>query len=390
MTNVPVYCAIGSYDIGSIVQADGVSSSGGSVKVDEISVPGRSWADIRNNGRRQKKYIVEVISLDRDAIETFLETVNTAEEDDPFYPYDAQRFGEIALASASVKETEIAAGGYNFYRAVAEITCREPWLYGPAQGVAFAYDVALNAVSAALTNAGNESAPIRYLQASGDYVSAAYVENLSIRITPGTSTIEHDRELALCDKMLRDDLLELGWRGEVSHSWQTEMEKLWSEIALDVHGKVSGGSITDEILTLDNDDYLMIPFYGPLPISGEAGAVYLELYVTALTGDGATCQVALETDLSDIATVTHDTLVVGKNIIYIPDLEGEGHVAIGIKAATAGSVSLSKVKGMVKRYVAPSEVPAADPLEAFKVRIESTAGTQLAFLQVDYNDRYYY
>ena len=166
--------------------------------------------------------------------------------------------------------------------------------------------------------------------------------------------------------------------------------KLWTEVAIDVHGKTSGGSITDGTLTLDNSDYLMIPFYGPQPISGEPGSAYLELQVTALTGDGATCQVATETDLSDMATVDHDALVVGKNIIYIPDLAGQGHVAIGIQAAASGSVSLSGLRGVVKRSVAPSNIPWADPGEEFKIRVESTTGTRLAFLQVCYNDRYYY
>lgn len=389
MTSVPGYVKIGPYDFSSIVYREGVDPSGGEAGVEEISVPGRRWADIRDKGREAKQYRIRARSQDRDEIETFLEVVNTSEEDDPFYPFDAQRFGEIAAAHAGLRSPKSALGN-NFYEAEAIILCREPWLYGPNQGFDFANDVALNAVSSVLENLGNETAPIRYLQASGDYVSSAYVEDLSLRITPGSSTIEHDREVALCEKMLRDDLFEMGWRGEVYHSWETDFGKLWTEIALDLHSKTSGGSITDQILTLDNSDYLMIPFYGPLPVSGEPQACYLELYVTALTGDGATCQVALETDLSDIAVVDHDDLVVGKNIIYIPDLEGESHVAIGIKAATSGSVSLSSVKGMIKRYVAPSEIPSADPLEEFKIRVESTAGTQLAFLEVNYNDRYYY
>jgi len=391
--NVQQYCQIGPYDVSSNVYANGVSPSGGGFGVEEITSPHRLYADIRSKGRQPKKYKIRAFGQTREEIETFLEICNTTDEDDEFFPFDSERFGLIASAHAGLEPLQVWGAGYNFYTAIAEIVCREAWLYGPSQGLTFADFVALPAVSALLENAGHEAAPVRYLQASGDYVSSSYVEDLSLRITPGTSSAEHDREIQLCEKMLRDDLFELGWRGEVYHSYETDFGKLWTAIALDVHSKTSGGSITSEILTLDNSDYMMCPFYGPLPISGEPGAAYIELEVTDLTphdGDGATCQVALETDLSDMAEVDHDALVVGKNKIYVPDLASQGHVALGIKAEASGSVSLSNFKAGVRRYVAPQAIPATDPLEEFKIRVESTAGTQLAFLEVEYNDRFYY
>lgn len=606
-TNVTPYCAIGPYDITSIVYYDGIESSGGGAGVEEILAPTRNYAEVRYKGRSPKKYKIRASSADRATIETFLETLNTCDEDDEFYPFDADRFGLIASAHGALSKLRVLNGDL-YYDATAEIVCREPWLLGPSQGMTLANSVALPAVSSALTNDGNEGAPIRYLQASGDadigaapvpvdisarasdnmvvvcdsskyiyysngpcwvklpglakkvsisndglviigsddypyryvdnewvcistdmtitdislsddgtiyaissskawkisdggwvdlggelstiaakYVdmvygigmdncvwyydgswhqfdattvtdlsvgsggeiftiqsgvayywatdhwigfggssllkiagpgagltwaysagaiyrwntgtsswdtitggTASYVEDLAVRITPGTSTTEYDRSLPLCDMMLRDDLLELGWRGELYHSYETDFSSLWGEISIDLHGLTSGGSITSEVLTLADGDYMMIPFYGPNPIAGDPGSAYMELEVSALTGDGATCWYALAEDLSDMTEIDHDELVVGKNTIHVPDLEGEGYVAIGIQAAASGSVSLTNFKSLVKRYIAPQEIPSAEPLESFKVRVEASAGTQLSFLEVEYNDRYYY
>jgi hypothetical protein len=393
VTEVVPYCQIHGYDFGSIVYGEGVEGSGGGAGVEEIPVPGRKYADIRSKGRAPKKYKIKARSTDREEIEAFLAEVNTAPEDSEFYPYDAERFGLIASAYAALTGRKIAGSGKNFYEATAEIVCREAWLCGPDKGCAFDSDVALDYVSELLENEGQETAPINYLQASGDYLSGAYVEDLSLRIAPGTSSAEHDREIQLCEKMLRDDIFEMGWRKkEIVHSWDADLGKLLSELSLDVHGKTSGGSITSEVLTLDNSDYFMIPFYGPNQISGSPDAACLELQVSAVSdeGLGATCQVALETDLSDIVEVDHDELVVGQNIIPIPSLQGEGHVAIGIKAAASGSVSLTGLKGTVKRYIAPQKIPAAESGEEFKIRVEKTAGTYLKFLEVCYNDRYWY
>lgn len=218
-----------------------------------------------------------------------------------------------------------------------------------------------------------------------------YIEGLSVRITLGADTAAMDRKLLVCDRMLGDDLFEIGWRKrDVSHSWDADLSKTIANLAIDIHGMISGGSISSGVLTLDNSDYLMIPFHGPLPVSGEPGNACIELQVDALTGDGATVWAALDADLSDMAEVDHDDLVVGLNTIYIPDLEGETFVAIGIKAAASGSIDLSGIKGTVKRYVADGHIPWADPTEEFKIRVEAEAGSSLAFLEVDYNDRYYY
>ena len=392
-TYVTPYCAVNGHDFSSIIYTEGIDPSGGSAGVEEVQMPGRNYADVRDKGRAAKKYKIKVVSMDRDVIEEFLKEVNTAPEDSEFYPFDAQRFGLIAsaFATATTKRWIDNTSVRVMYEAEAEITCREAWLCGADLGLAYATDVAVPAVSGALTNVGQERTPISLLQAAGDYISSTYIANLSIRITPGTGTTQLDRKIILCEKMLRDDMFEFGWRRrEAVHSWEADLTKTWANVSLDVHSKVSGGSITGGILTIDNGDYLMIPFHGPLPVSGSNGAACLEIDVTEITGDVSTCQVALLTDVSDKAAVDHDALVVGSNTVYIPDMEGIGHVAIGIKAGAAGAIKISGIKGTVKRYVAPSQIPWADPGEAFKIRVEATAGTQLASLKVDYNDRYWY
>jgi len=388
MAEVTKYCAVWDYDISDVVFSDGVTSSNGGAGVEEITVPGRSYGDVRSKGRQPKRYRIRARSWDRAELEILARTLNTCPEDAEFYPYDAERFGIIASCHGGVKAVDLVRGGKNFYEVEGEIVCREAWLYGPDQGLDIQWDTVLPWTSDALTNNGHERSPIGYMQCSGARIST-YTEDLSVRITPGTSSAEHDRELILCEKMLRGDLLELGWRGEVYHTFDADLQSL-PILTLDVDGKVSGGSITSGVLTLDNTDYLMIPFHGPLPVSGEPGAAFIELTVDALTGDGASVWMALETDLSDIEEIDHDDLVVGDNTIYIPDVAGEEHIAFGVKAAASGSVAISALKGKVKRYVAPSKIPYADPDEAFKIRVECTAGERLDFLHVCYNDRFWY
>lgn len=387
------YCSINGIDFSSIVYSQGVEPSGGELGVEEISVPGRDYADIRTKGRVVKKYKVHARSTDRDAIENFLKIVNIAPVNSKFYPYDASRFGLIAASYGVLKAPQPWGAGYNFWEAEAEITCREPWLLGPDKGLAYATWPTLPWYSAALTNTGHARAPIRYLRASGYAVTAGYVEDLSVRITPSTAST-FDRSIGLCDKMMRRDLFEFGWAvpGGAQHSYTAHLTDSLAVLGYDVHGNVSGGDLTSGILTLDNSDYIMMPFYGPLPVSGEPGAVSIIAYVTAYSGSRGLVYYATETDLSDMTPIDQDGWKVGWNTIYVPDLAGEGFVAIGIKASPVGSISMSYLKGMVKRYVAPSEIPSADLDESYMVRVGGDAAkcTTLMYGEALVNDRYYY
>lgn len=329
-TLVEGYCAIFDYDFSPIVYTEGVEGSGGAAAVEEITVAGRKYADVRGKGRQPKKYKVKARSLDRDEIETFLRTCNTLPDEAEFFPFDEERMGYIASAFAALQPVQRAANGYNFYEATAEITCREAWLYGPDQGIPFGWYMASPAVSAVLTNDGHERAPISYMQFSGDY-AGSYIEDLSVRIVlDGASG--RDRELAVCEKMLRADIFEVGWRGEARHSYETDFGKPLSAISADLHGLVSGGIWGPDRLLLANGDYLMIPFYGPLPVAGTPGAVSLQLDIEAIGGSGGAVQVAEAIALSDIAEVDHDDLVVGSQEIPIPNLQGKGLAIIGVKA----------------------------------------------------------
>ena len=381
-------------DFSSIVYSQGVEPSGSELPVEEITVPGRDYADIRTKGRAAKKYKVRARSTDRDAIEAFLGAVNTAPVNSKFYPYDASRFGLIASAYAGLKAAPQSWGiGYNFWEAEAEITCREPWLLGPNKGLAYATWPTLPWYSAALTNAGHYRAPIRYLRASGHLAEAGYVEDLSVRITPSTAST-YDRSIMLCDKMMRRDLFEFGWAvpGGAQHSYTAPLTDSLSVLFYDVHRNLSGGSLTNGILTLDDGDYIMMPFYGPLPVSGEPDAVSIIAYVTAYSGSRGLVYYATETDLSDMTPIDQDGWEVGWNTIYVPDLAGEDFVAIGIKASSVGSISMSYLKGMVKRYVAPSKIPSADLNESYMVRVFGDAAkcTTLMYGEALVNDRYYY
>ncbi len=394
VTNVTPYCAVGPYDITSIVYRDGISPSGGARAVEEVTSPTRNYSDVRYKGRQPKKYKIRVRSSDRDEIETFLETLNTCDEDDEFYPFDADRFGLIASAHGYLESVEPRAPGYNFYTAMGEITCREAWLYGPSQGITFGTAVTVPAVSGAITNDGNEVAPVRYLQASGDYVSSSYVEDLSLRITPGTSTAEHDREIQLCEKMMRGDIFELGWRGEVMHSYESVLssatESGYPSVVWDLQAHMGGSYVVgDGSLNLPTGAWFWVPFWGPLPISGEPDAAMLELWVTGVAGSPSIVYI---TDFTtETPTLLDCDLVVGHNQLYVPDMAGASDLGFGIHCDGASDdLTVSKFKATVKRYVAPQELPAADPLEEFKIRIECTAGTRLKFLGVEYNDRYYY
>lgn len=330
MTLVTGYCAIFDYDFSDIIYSEGVDPSGGAAAVEEITVAGRNYADVRAKGRQPKKYKVKARSLDRDEIETFLRTCNTLPDEAEFFPFDEERMGYIASAFAALQPVQRAAGGLNFYEATAEITCREAWLYGPDQGIPFGWYVAVPAASAVLTNDGHERSPISYMQFSGDY-AGSYIEDLSVRIVLDGASGK-DRELAICEKMLRADIFEVGWRGEARHSYETDFSKPLSAISDDLHGLVSGGIWGPDRLLLANGDYLMIPFYGPLPVAGTPGAVSLQLDIEAIGGSGGAVQVAEEIDLSDIAEVDHDALVVGSQTISIPDLQGKSLAIIGIKA----------------------------------------------------------
>ena len=232
-----------------------------------------------------------------------------------------------------------------------------------------------------VTNDGHIDAPVGLAVSSSSF----WASNLSLRI----GYVEMDRYILLLESGLGHDLFELNARGQVTHSWEADFTQTLGELSERVHGKTSGGSISGGALTLDNSDYFMIPFYGPLPLSGDPGAAWIEVVLSAITGDEATVQIAKETDLSDMVAVEHDALVMGTNKIFIPDLMGEDHVAIGLKAGASGSISITGLSAAVKRYVAPSTIPAIKRDETATIVVGYTAG-RLISAAATVNDRFWY
>lgn len=385
VTSVTPHCTIWGYDFSTIVKSEGVTASGGAIKVEEIQSPGRKYADVREIGRQPRKYKIVARSLDREAIETFAWEVNTAPPGSEFYPVDASRCGYIASAWATITAKK-TLDGINLYESDAEITCREAWLCGPDQGISMAWDEPLDVVSDALTNAGQERAPLSYLQLKSD-TSLPYIENVSVRITPGTSSAEYDRYLLLCEKMARGQQIELGWQGDYIQMWEADLDKSLLSLSYDVVLCMVGGTLVDGVLTLDDGEYITIPFYGPFEVAEEA---YIIFTVDAVSGLGAVGCYSLVEGLSQVTEIVTDDLVVGENRIGFPGLAGEAFVAIGIKAPVGGSVSISGLKGVVRRHVPPEQIPFSDPGETFKIRIEADAGDRLRFIQAYHNDRFWY
>lgn len=328
VTTVTPHMEIWGLDIGSIVYQADRDQSGGTLGIEDISIPDKDYADIRSKGRNPRRYKFRVRSSDREELETFLNRANNAPEDSEFIPFDAARSTRIGRAHAVAKAPKIHVGNL-YYEADAEITCREPWLYGAPTGINFTWTKPLPAVSDLLTSTGNTRGRINYMQAGGDYCNG-YMEDLSVRVTLASTTTAYDRYLLLCEKMMAKDIFEVGWRGEVKHSYEYAGDRSVADLSLDLHGLVSGGLWTTDNLLLTNGDYAMLPFYGPLAVSGGGGNACLELDVVA--GSGATAQYTTETDLSDIVAIEHDDLVIGTQTITIPDLEGKGTVIFGIKA----------------------------------------------------------
>jgi hypothetical protein len=392
-TNVDPYCQIHGWDFSSIVYDTGIEPSAGAIGIEEISVPGQKYADLRSKGRGLKKYKIKARSTDRDEIEEFLYEVNSAPEDSIFYPFDAERHARIASAHAGLKPPKLWGAGKIFYEADAEIACRESWLNGPKQGINMGYSLDLPAVSESISNEGHERSPISYMQIGGFYDGSSYIAGLSVRITPDDSDDEEDRKLDLLDHMCVNDVFEIDYRGNVLHTWKTNFQRLWADISvMDLRNRYSGGTRIGNTLKLTNGDFLLIQFHGPLPISGDPQAVKLTLDIDEIGGTGGTFQKSTSILFTDGEYIEHDDLVVGENTIYVPGLEGEGLVMLGVQAdsGTSNYLILNDIEAQVKRYVSPSKIPYSDPGEDFVIRVESDYGTQSKFLEVDWHNRYWY
>ena len=394
MTNSPLYTEIYGLICTPVVQAEGIEEpKGGELKTDDIARPRWDYGSSYHQGRTPRTWTANFRFLTEEDLDEFMDFVNNAPEGVEFYPRRDDRCAYVKFCHAEIlKPEEAKIGGVwtTYYKAKATIKSIEPWVYGPVQGIPFDYqpDTYITLPqTASLQNDGIKESGLDYLMVSGGYsASLGYTDNLLIRLTPGTSTSETDKQIILCSTMMRADAFEVDRWGHVLHSYASIFDKTYANLQIDLWGSsyCSGGSIAAQILTIGNIGKLIMPFSGPLPISGENP--YIEIYVTALSG-APSIKAGVLSNLSDLATVT-TTLQLGYNKISVPNYQGKTDFYMGIVCGASDSISLSSLKGCVARYIAPSLIPVEDPGQSFVMRVEdaSTSNHLITALKADYRD----
>lgn len=364
-----------------------VTPSAGGIKVDEYNYPWRNYATALNSGRQLRKYTVEVASMVRADLDLFLDAVNNAPLDSEFYPESSDRCGYIQIAHAEITKPSMAS--YNgvwgwWYKALAEITVRGAWMYGPDQGQTLVSNKTIP-VTSAFTNNGNLPAGIDYMLAAGGY-NTGYIKNLTIN-SYVTNSNETQGSILLCSQMMRNDRLEVNRWGEVRHQYSTNFPMIYSELQNDFMGGSSyvnygsGGSIGLNALHIGNSGKIIFPFKGPLPASLPP---YLEVWVTSITGTPLV-ETGNLADLSDLPGISQ-TLKLGYNKIYLWLQVGQQDIYFGIVTGASDAITISSIKGQVNRYIAPSSMYLVDPGTTFNFAISSSGGTLLSQLEYNYRD----
>lgn len=382
------YCEISGLDCNDVVQA--VDPKHGSRSIDKIKMPGKRYGRLADQGQSPSAWEVTARFWDEVDMDEWLATINDIEPSIQAYLFRSDRFMLIDYADAHKDTHQIASdpagtGPMNFYRAKATLYSPAPWEFGADQGIAYTNGViSLPQSSSLLTNAGRIDAGLGYLHASGYYLpGTGYTEDLTLYFMAGDGATILD-QVELCDKLMQADAFRVSRWGEVEHYYTSNLGRTWADICLDLHSLASGGSISGGILTLDEEEYFYMPFYGsgyPLPATDDC---YLELWVTALSGT-VSAYVAFETDLSDAVAIDY-TLRVGYNKIYIPDAQGADFIGIGLVAAAGGSVSVSKFKGTVNRYMPYSIMYKTTPGDSFILKLDAGGNEKLSKIELRYND----
>ena len=373
MTNSEIYTEIFGLICTDVVQASGMNEpKGGDLKVEEIARPMYDYGDVYHGGRNPRTWTVDFRFLSEEDLDTFMDLVNNAPEDAEFYPRRADRCVYLKFAHAEILKPEeawINGVWTTFYKARATIKAREAWVYGPDQWL-FPYqqNVSLPQISTTFTNNGHRASGLDYLGVMGGGYSD-YIQNLKFRLTPPGSSVETDKQISICSKMMRNDLLEVDGWGNVRHIYGNTFGCTYARLQGDVWGSTycSGGSINSNLLTIGNSGKLIFPMMGPLPLRGNP---VIEPYVTAITGSPAIKWGQLS-NLSDLATVT-SSLKVGRNIIHLPDCRGLTDIYFGIVCGSSDSITLSSIYAETYRYLAESQVPKEDPGDSFVARLEGT------------------
>lgn len=373
-----------------------VTPSGGGIKVDEYNYPWRDYATASHGGRQLRKWKVEVASFTRSDIDEFLDYVNNAPIDSEFYPESSDRCCYVYMAHAEATKPILAAHPVTgvwtwWYKALAEIVVRGAWMYGPDQGIPLTADTTLPQTASSLVNNGVLPAGLDYLLVSGGY-DTDYVSQLYVNTWVNLNT-ELQGYIELCAKMMRNDRFEVNRWGEVVHSYETDFPMSYANLQKDLQGSTymnygSGGSIAYQALHLGTSGKILMPLWGPLPIAASP-LPYVEVWVTAITGSPVV-QAATQSDLSDIADWS-GALHLGYNKVYIPFASGMTNLFMGITTDGSSQITISKIKGCLSRYIAPSSWYQVDPGETFSITAwRLSGGSTVALIELCYRDIFYY
>lgn len=186
---------------------------------------------------------------------------------------------------------------------------------------------------------------------------------------------------------MAEDAFEVDRWGHVRHTYRAPLAvTTYANLQSDLWGSsyCSGGSITSQILTIGNSGKLIMPFSGPLPVSGENP--YIELTITAITGTPA-IKAGVLADLSDLAVIS-TSLQLGYNKIFIPGYIAKTDLYLGIVCGASDSISVSALTGVVNRYIAKSSMPLIAVGETVQVQV-SGSGSTVDQLYLSYRDLFW-
>lgn len=397
------YCEIYGLDCGDHIYDNGVKLQDPGQRLQQEESSESLYGAFSRKSWRPRVYNLDAFFKpgQETDLETFMKTVNNVPQDCRFYPFRNDRFAFVDQAHAYVANPQgannPATGDWGtMWDVKAEITCREPWLWGADQGLAYHENGQVWNFSSTLTNIGHMPCTLNYLQISGDYNAGQYLTGLDAGFVSPNDLYESYRMIRLCDQLMRDDLFELGWRDGIRHIYDCSFSKLWAEVSTDLHGKTSGGSQVGQTVTLDDGDYFMIPFRGPLPIVGNDTDLQpcLELWISAVSGTGGRVRVGKLADLSDAIDFTGNIDSAGYWKVWLTSLEGSGDLYVGFKANSgANGVTLTRFKGTVNRYLSRRQL-AADVTAAidedFVIAVRGTGGLKYKFMQAITNYGYFY
>ncbi len=368
-----------------VIVRDSLSPSGGGLKTDSNSATGLDYAVITENGREAFKFSFQVWSKDRTLVERVRKEANNAPIGAEFQCFNDDQVLYITKASAtpakpkSYMESGAAVVGY--YSDI-EVYCRNALFRGPFQGIPYGLNVALPA-STSLTNAGNYPATIDYLLMSGAY-------DAILGYTDDVDLVIDSEAIRLCDTLLRDDIFKLSDTGDVLHSYETDFPKTYAQTQNDLFGPTyvdygTGGSIAYQSFTIGNSGKLIMPSKGPLPVKDRP---YLEITCSQVIGTPKVSY-ACVADLSDIEYMDVG-LEVGLNEIYVPNLEGEDDVFIGVTTDAYSVVTLTNFYAEVPRYISYGDLPKVEAGDSFSLQIQDGEYSNhlLNVLYLAYKDKF--